>query len=273
MVDAFIADNDEFQVIRNDKIAFDTNAPSVQMLPPSTEISVTRNIVFPDLVQAPAYRQNAQTIGGLTSTQCESWSGILPQEWGPDEPNVSPVFPSTAPIQRNLPQELIGTVPSGTTYIDVLIRLTRTTTPPTFLTISSPIMWAPNGQWIQLRGGSCPMEYFVPLVRHCDFVLDGTNVYLRRYQSVRANDFEMDETGGNAYNSWYTQYYGNYANANVLRAIPVVLLDIKGFSGTGNKLPSWGTSPTNSCSWSLLDYSSVYSADIRIRPGIYKPAT
>jgi len=270
MVDAFYADNDEFRVIRNDRVAFDTTAPNVTLLPPSSAIVQTRNITFPNLVQAPAYRQNAQTFGGFTTTHCESWNGLLPQEWGWSEPDVSPVYPSTSPIQRNLPQELIGTVPAGTNYIDVKIRLTRTVTPPTFLTISPPIMWAPSGQWIQLRGGSCPMEYFAPLVRLCEFVLDGTSIYLRRYQSVRANDFPMNQTGGNAYNEWYTQYYGNYANANVLRSIPCVLLDTKGFDGNGNKLPSWGTSPTNSCTWYTIDYSSVYSADIEIRPGRYR---
>jgi hypothetical protein len=273
MVDAFNADNDEFQIIKNDKITFDTNAPSVSLFPDSTKIVQTRQIHFPDLVSGILYfRQGGSGI----SSYCESWSSLMWQEWGYGYSDSSPVVDDftlhgPSPVTRNLPQDWIGSVPSDTDYIDVRVRLRRTKAPPTFMDDSPPFLLFPENQWIYLPGGSCTCELFNPLIRHFDIVREGTNVYLRRYQSV-AYYGEVTDSGSGNENGWTYNagsQYGNYGDAPAGYSRQVVKLDQKS-GGSGTKRAPWADQSDNACSVSSnLDYSSNYDADIEIHPGRY----
>jgi hypothetical protein len=104
MVDAFYADNDRIQVINADDVSFDSDRPSIQLLPESSKLTISRSVVFPNLLSTVSYLQ--RTYG--QNPYCESWSSLMPQEWGPDEPNLNTfqVFPSwslSGPIRRILP--------------------------------------------------------------------------------------------------------------------------------------------------------------------------
>lgn len=270
MVDAFYADSDRFQVINDDDISFDSNRPSIQLLPESSMVSVSMDVTFPNLLSGPAYLQ--RTYGA--TPYCESWSALVPQEWGPDEVNFNPGFVFDV-ATRNLPETLIGSVPSGTDYIDVRARMTRTTSPPVFMQQHPPLVMFQEGQWIGLPGGSCPCEYFVPLARHFDIELRGTSLYLRRFQSVRDNGelFDWNQTPSNEYGWFYSTsptYGASYNGIWTPRATPAVLIEsLGGVLGVNRRAP-WAFNSTGACSVTPPNYTSVYSCEFQIRPGRYK---
>lgn len=279
MVDAFYADNNRIQVIKNDDIAFDNQRPSVQLLPESAKLTIPKTVTFPTLLSGPAYMQ--RTYSG-TGAICESWSALFPQEWGPDEVNSSPVdgnFPP-GPVEiatRNLPEEFLGTVPTGTDYIDVRAKMTRTQAPPAFMQQAPPAVMFQEGEWIGLPGGSCPCEYFVPLARHFDIVLRGTSLYLRRFQSVRNNGQVMSwGTAPQNNYGWFTTIataHGvSYAGAFTRFGTPAVLIQSLPGTLNANRRAPWAFNSTGACSVTPPNYTSVYSCEFEIRPGRYKPS-
>lgn len=277
MVDSFEAASNNFRVIRDDQIAFDTSYPSLQLFPDSKINISSYSIVFPNMLSSIVYRH----AGGVGfASVCETWSGLLPQEWGPDYPDFSPTAPQfladqNAPPTRNLPRATLATVPAGTDFIDVRARITRTLTPPTFKRISPPLVMFPETQWIQLVSGSCTCEYFAPLIRHFDIRLSGTTIYIERYQSSRNIGQTTTSTDGNTNGLNSTQIgsaWGNYTNAPAYWAADCVFYEQKGLDGVGNKRPPWGSTSSNSCTVGpVVDYTSQYSADFIITPGRYQP--
>lgn len=273
MVDAFYADNNGFRVINDDEISFDSTRPSIQLLPESSKLSISHTVTFPTLLSGPAYLQ--RTYG--TTPYCESWSALMPQEWGPDETDYSPTDSGSSLeiATRNLPETFLGTVPAGTDYIDVRAKMTRTQTPPSFMQQHPPQVMFKEGEWIGLPGGSCPCEYFVPLARHFDIELRGTSLYLRRFQSVRDNGVNFSWGSGpqNTY-GWFTTiataYGASYTGAFTRYGTPAVLIEsLGGVLGVNRRAP-WAFNSTGACSITPPDYTSVYSCEFEIRPGRYK---
>lgn len=134
MLSGFFLDNNHFQVIRNDDVSFDTDRPSVELFPANTQIVKSGfQIEFPGFFQAYAYYRAAPS--GFS--ECELWTTVFWQEWGPDEAfHNEEYFPGApqnstpGPTTRNLPRILLGYVPAETNFLDVRVKLTRTTTPP-----------------------------------------------------------------------------------------------------------------------------------------------
>jgi hypothetical protein len=285
MVDSFVAESDQFVVVRDDKVSFDTAHPSLMRLPPSTHIDLTgHTITFPSYLQKKAYYRNGRFP---SESICELWATLVWQEWGPNEVDYNEsVLAPTLPTTRNLPRVLLGTVPAETTYLDVQVNLTRTTTPPASWGIEIPLLLFKEGEWIALPGGSCPTELIGDVaVRHFNIVRDGNSIYLDRYMSVRnastalapggfaqadlrpvggqngwnssmniaelSNGRMSDDTGG----PWGSNYYIN------------TLIQRKGFDTSGNKRPGGGT---NTCSGNWPDLTTVLTGDISIVPCIYK---
>lgn len=281
MVDAFYADNNRIQVINSDDISFDSSRPSIQLLPESSKLSLSRTVTFPNLLATPSYLQ--RTYG--SAPYCESWSAPIPQEWGPDETNTSPtIFPNngwalSGPVTRNLPEEYLGAVPAGTDYIDVRARITRTQSPPVFMQQFVPPTMFAEGFWFSLPGGSCPCERFDPMARHFDIVLRGTSLYLRRYQSVtnRGIPINYPDTSPGSSFGWFTNagptWSNTYNNAPSRYGTPAVLMDSGFGSINENRRAPWANNSTNPCAVYTVDYTSVYSCEFEIHPGRYKPAT
>jgi hypothetical protein len=276
-MDGFYADNGRIQVIKDDDIAFDSDRPSIQLLPESSKLTISHTVTFPTLLAGIAYLQ--RTYG--STPYCESWSSLIPQEWGPDEVDFSPTNQQGNVATRNLPETLIGSVPAGTDYIDVRARMTRTQSPPSFMQQTPPLVMFQEGQWIGLPGGSCPCEYFVPLARHFDIELRGTSLYLRRFQSVR-NSGENFNWGNNANvaNSygWFTNASpitgsSPYQGAKVNLGTPAALIQTRSGSNSVNRRAPWAWNSTGACSITHPNYASVYACEFEIIPGRYKPGT
>jgi len=281
MVDSFTADGDDILVIRNNKVAFSTNAPSITLFDDAYKIvSAGVQVSFPNLYSTIYYvcGNPLNNPGANNQPYCETWSALLAQEHGYGRvdyfPSAGQMAVDNIPIQVNLAQILLGFVPAGTDYIDVRARLTRTINPPTFYkTISPPVKFFAETQWIHLLGGSCVCEFMYPLIRQFDVVMEGTAIYLRRYQSVANPGVQSTSTSGNTNTGVFTQQgasWGNYANAPVFNASRVVFFESKGPDANGNKRPPWGSTSLNSC-WtgSVIDYQSLYNVDLIITPGKY----
>lgn len=273
MVDSFTAESNRFRVVRSDKTAFDTAAPSFQIFN-TGRIQDTIDVVFPDLFSNLFYFSN--TASG-DRTYCESWSSLMPQEWGPDEPNVSPGVSSTASIQRTLPRLTLGSVPAGTNHLNIRVRLRQTKTPPSFYSDEPPRVYAPYNQWITLIGGSCTCEGLgTNIKRHFDVVLSGTTLYLDRYQSVSNIGYAFTSSSNPGNRGWITNQpnqgaaSGAYDNAPFGMGVHVVLLDQKGPNTDGTKFAPGAPNSSNPCSTaSNLDYESIFSVDFDIQPGRY----
>lgn len=278
---------------RDGHIVFDTNHKSVNLFPDAYNITRTVaggnpiTIEFPELLKANAYFRFGEGFYSGGRTACRSYTTLLYQEWGPDFPNADdwwfpgnpgePGQPNLTSNFRNLPQTYIGSVPAGTDYIDVRVRLSNTVVP-------SPIMEVPifpilqTDQWTNLPGGSCPIELRSPLSRLFEFKRVGNDVYLRRYQSVyRGQQIPWIPGNNDDRTSGWT--YGASA-ANTAAYLPSTIssggsmkidlgrlayqLEYKPDDTNGNKR-RFGT---NACS--LVDtsnYRSVWSGDLIIRPG------
>ena len=124
-----------------------------------------QSVAFPDLVKDNAYY----------------WKGVHVAPSSNTETAASYI---TAPGQETaLADILLGTVPGGTDYLDVKATITRTVNPTAMFGDTLPPV-IPTGKAIQLIGGSCLLEENASLTRGFAIILSGTNVYLRRYQSV-----------------------------------------------------------------------------------------
>lgn len=288
------------QITKNDKIVFDTNAKSVQLFPTSSRIVLSNySIAFPDLIQSTAYHRYTGAFIGGGQSYCESWSTFLQQEWGPNEVNHSEQYLSAGsavnvagPTTRNLPQTLLGTVPAETDYLDIRVRLTRTVLPAVMWDTSRPYVLFQEGEWINLPGGSCPTEMYQPMLfRHFDIVKEGTNVYLRRYQSVGNKgtytnvmpsggpiiSSDANVSGGwtvrNLNTSWPNAPGTSGSYPPIGLAWLGVLTNVKGPDLNGNKRSA--SNGTNPCLIAGKDISfpnmaSTYTGDIIIHPGRYQ---
>lgn len=275
MVDSFTAESNRFRVVRSDKTAFDTSAPSFQIFN-TGRLQFTQNVVFPDLLSNLFYFRTGNN-GPPATSYCESWSSVMPQEWGPDEPDVSPGISSTASIQRNLPRITLGSVPSGTNHLNIRARLRQIKTPPSYFGDEPPRVYMPYNQWITLIGGSCTCEGLgTNMKRHFDVVLSGTTLYLERYQSVNNIGAPFTSTSNGSTSGWITNLpndgaaSGSYNNSPFGMGLHAVLLDRKGPDASGTKFAPWGANSSNPCSTaSNLDYESIFSVDFDIQPGRY----
>jgi len=283
MVDYFEASGNEFLVVKNDDIVFDTDRPSVNLFPDSTKIAYTGGVDFPDLFSTTIYLNRS-----TGTTYCESYSALIWQEWGPNEVDFNETTATgSQPTTRNLPRTYLGTVPADTDYLDVRATLTRTIVPPPFFTMYPPVVMFKEGFEIDLKGGSCPCEIFAPLIRHFDVVRIGNDIYLERYQSVnfKGNYTAVDAAGTHPWISpgsssgWSNWFRGNgeWSAIRSDAAQLAVRLDTKGPDISGNKRPPWispaGTNPCACPGYGTVaaNFRSFYAGSITIHPGRINP--
>ncbi|KRA42086.1 hypothetical protein [Devosia sp. Root635] len=157
--------------------ALDTSVPMLNLVPSAAITLTDYAISWPDLFSGTIFEQVRQTIESPPSVfndyfGCSTWIGLVEQEWGPSEPSP-----------RTLADISLGTVPAGTDYLEIWVNLSRTVNPAKILDLALASNF-PEGEWVKLDGYSCVVEEFGGVARQFEFVLDGTSVKLRRYQSV-----------------------------------------------------------------------------------------
>lgn len=249
----------------NGRTAFDTRVPMLNLVPAGAIALSGYAISWPDLWSGTYYAQSRQTSGISEFHGCTTWIALVEQEWGPAEP---------AP--NNLPDIVLGSVPAGTDYLEIWVRLTRTQVPAKMLDLSLASNF-PEGAWVKLDGYSCVVEELMGVARQFEFVLSGTTVLLRRYQSVNKN-------GGVLPN--YMRFNGaeGIGNRGYFYAGPNAPEDVSKMLIHGQKIDdkrslnapthrpadkTAGSSNNDPCSMSHagISYASTWSGDILIKPG------
>lgn len=165
-----------FLVEQAGRVALDSDAPMMNLVPDSAISLVGYDISWPDFWSGVIFGQGRQTVTFPPGDYfaCNTWVGIVEQEWGP-----------TRPSPHNLPDIVLGAVPTGTNYLEVWVNLTRTVVPAKIfdLTLSGVF---PESSWVKLEGGSALVEELMGVARLFEIVIVGTNAVLRRYQSVNS---------------------------------------------------------------------------------------
>lgn len=220
------------------------------------QFTVTPTFSYDDIIKDNAYYWSfaAATPPAISTEYGIGYITAVPQEWGPGGPNV-------------LSDTLLGTVPSGTDYLDVAAVISRTVNPSQLLGDALSPMF-PQGKQMRLLGGGLVIEQAADFVRSMEVVLSGTNVYLRRRQSY-ANDSTLESrwsltnnAGDNGALTWGSQ-----------KGYPVSVI-----SGSGNHnhlgaSPLWQRGSANQlASIPLADttnFLSTYAATLVITPGYF----
>ncbi|WP_127142831.1 hypothetical protein [Pelagibacterium montanilacus] len=198
------------------------------------------------------------------------------------------------PEERVLEEISLGEVPSGISYLDVRINITRTKAPHPYLNDPVPPLVA-DGEWVHLPGGSCLVEATAIWRRLFEVVLDGNQVKLRRYQSVApVTDEEesihfnrgysglsgagQDPWGQSSYTRWGWTFGSSDWQSGTRLGHAAAHIQTKEFStNPGHGVPGYGGKHirrTNRCSIdnSAHDFSSTYAGTIVIRPGYIRGA-
>src|SRR5690606_8744154 len=128
-------------------------------------LSVNRTVSFPDFTKFANYAyQRVSASSGNPPPWALSGSGDACQ-----------TVTMIAPGEQQIAGVVVGTVPAGTNYIDVRVRVTRTKNPTTLLDQQVPMLLA-SGQWVSLPGGSCLIESTPIWRRLFNVELSGTSV-------------------------------------------------------------------------------------------------
>lgn len=254
-------ENGNMVIESNGVTRFSTTSPLMNLVPDAAIQLSNYSIAFPDLWKGVIYHQTRRTTFSGDLFGCSTWVGLVEQEWGPDK--ASP---------NTLSDIVLGTAPAGTDYLDVMVNLTRTVVPDKRfdMDIRAGIV---EGQWIKLEGGSCMVEGQGPLRRLFEIILVGTDVVLRRRQSVTANGEVNRITGGASINPKVFYFPGTNAPQDSGKLASYgELIQQRGESGGDTHRPAGyesGSSNNTECSRSLSgkSYASTWTGSLIITPG------
>lgn len=242
-------------ITKDGRLVFDTARPLMNLVPSASITLTSKAISWPTVLSGAIYYKYRYTpFFGPDQFANASFAGLIEQEWGPGEAG-----------SFELADEVLGTVPDGTDYLDVRVNLTNTTVPAGWfdLTMRSNI---PAGEWVKLEGGSCLIEGFPGFRRLFEIVLSGTDVLLRRYQSVTADgpiqrlgSFGTGNVSGYVAGTSAPTASGKYATFGAL-------IQTRGPSASGSD-SSWNPGGANASSTTPPSYASTWTGDIIITPG------
>ncbi len=160
----------------------DSEARSVSLIHEEA-ITWAGSFSFPNFVYGTRiYDYSSGGTGGGPPFQerCTTYVNLIGQDWGPAESS-----PYT------LADEVLGEVPAGTDFLDVQQLLTWT--PPEQIFTLDVVPLTADGTQTSAVGGSIPCEFWGPIRRLAEVVLVGTEVRLRRYQSVAAGNHRIKQ--------------------------------------------------------------------------------
>lgn len=243
------------------------------LLPEESWLNIPVSITFPDLIKRSAYgysRGSSEPFPGLIlySDGCMTVTTFPAQEWGPNG-----VGDGT--FANDLSEAVLGSVPAGVNYLDVRLFLTRTKAPSRYCGHSAkpsagfeiPTLLSSNQ--VLAEGGSALVEAIGPLRRAIWIGRKGTDVVLRRYQSVNEpNAVQYPTTWVTGSDTIGWSHHGgsgsdkpNFAWVNQEKL---------GSNNDGARPRA--RSGSDACSLTdTSDFSSTYSGTVIIRPGYIAP--
>ena len=252
--------SNRLQIIKGTRTAFDTDAPGVRLYPDGELVITTQPIEFPNLWSGYIYTTFAVTspVTGITTRGCTTYLSPVEQEWGPSEPSP-----------RNLPDIVLGAVPTGTDYLEVWLNMDHTVEPAPVLGSLPVITMLKKNEEVKLEGGAIQLESYSGIRRMVEFLVVGGNAVMRRTQSTFDGGTNISRAtppvSSFSANSQYF-YSGTNAPNNSGKFAALGALIEKKTSKTNNLYPN----SSQACSMSTsLSYYSKWEGTIRIVPGSY----
>lgn len=239
----------EVVIIKDGSVRLDTGLELMHLISDESFTVSGHSISWPTLSQITYYLWRNF---GLGTYACDSYAAMLAQEYGPGRTN-------------NLAEATIGTVPAGTDYLDVMVNLQRTVTPAGFMDLPMRTDM-PQNQWVKLEGGSCLIEFMNGFRRWFEIVLDGTDVKLRRFQSVTANG---PISGAFPFGNGVTQDMPSRSGLTGSSgpAILGALKDSQGPDAQNHRPFADGVTLQSPCTQAAVSYASTWVGDIIVTPG------
>lgn len=180
----------------SDNLVWADNIKPINLLPDEFTINATIDMVFPNMVTSFNHVRSLvhSTLLDMDLVACTSWGIIQTNlEWGPDE---------SAPY--TLSDQILGTVPFGVNYLDVRVGLIRTVSPGSYLNVAIDNELPEEETF--LPGGSMRLEDTPSWRRSAWIGLSGTNVVLKKWQSVGTGGIiaEISDTRTPGGSGWYS---------------------------------------------------------------------
>jgi hypothetical protein len=250
------------------RLFFDTQAFPVSYVPEAQVVNLTGQVItFPDYRKGDAYGYQIWDSGNADGDPRESGVGVItigPQEWGPNG--------LTPPMTVELPDIVIGTVPTLCDHIWVEVNLTRTTAPSQINGLDIPVAFK-EGTWVNADSGSLLVEYMYPTARMLQFFKsptpngDGTSNLIMRRRMSTVNSNQPFYSGSNVSNASGWTYGGPYGSRKGVPVFPKGTIGPQtDTTGIGYRLAR-GTSGATALLVDTSNYTSVYTGSIRITAG------
>jgi len=235
----------------------------VNLLPEDYWQTLLVTVSFPDFIKGNAYGFSKVEIdapfpSGGTFADVAVITTILPQEWGPAIGGA-----------RNLPDQVLGTVPGECDYIDVRATLSRTQAPSGYIDMTQAGIGGadvPNmvpTQQSLLRGGSCLCESTAIWRRLFAVRLSAGEIILRRKQSVWGGSNGVTWAPGNS-----PTYQGGWTYGGPSGAQDAHFAYFERSRRSAWTLPEPWRGGANGLSLTdTSDYSATWTGSLLIRPG------
>lgn len=255
----------EAQYDTDGRVVWRSDAAPAALLPAANTVTWTGDIAFPDFIKGNAMYFN-WTGPDETGTWAQTWAVVRPGEWGPDKSGV-----------YLLSRTLLGAMPAGANFLDVVVNLTCTHAPDLYLAGSIDFKYGfPEGKSVNLDGGCALLERQNKVwMRMIRVVAIGGGIYLERYQSVKAqsdclapfpgSNWKSDPqvfTTGYDWRDWLVHWTHDGDKSGWL-AYPMSQ-SIGGGTSELNKARGWTFAPSTT---DTSDFSATWHGTITVRPG------
>lgn len=254
------------QLDDNGRLVWRTGASPGFLLPSAYTIGWSGDLDYPDLVKGNAMYMGYTPGGGINPQQSAGvcFARAKAGEWGPSGAGV-----------YLLSRILIGTVPADCNHLNIVANLTCTKTPDLWFFASDFRFGVKEGEDANLDGGAV-IEATIGMRRIYRVRKVGTNVYLERLQSVKAQADCLTpypgigswKTGAQSGTATPLSQWGNVWTDDGDRSGWLVFK--MGQSSGGNNgsdafCERGGNNPPSSAD--ISDFSSTWSGTITVRPG------
>jgi len=196
----------KIEITEGARVTFSTDGTLINLLPTAYDKTGTIAVTFPDFTKDNAYiyRHVGSSLDPVRQEYCRSFVSMLPQEWSGD---LS-----------------LGTVPAEVDFLDVLVKLSRTTNPSNIYGGAMP-KCVPENVWFDMSSASALLERTLGMGRAFTIELNGTDIRLRRQQSCTEPP-EGWEAGNNAGPSGVLYGIESWTYGGA-KGIPIYVIDTK----------------------------------------------
>lgn len=244
-------------------LRFSTETKGLFNKVPSAVITLSNyDVTFPDLEYTVIYylAREIRNIGGTDFVfhGSHSWTQLIPAEYGPSETGL-----------QNIPDIIVGSVPTGTNYLDIRASVEQTVA-PSWLMVSDGFTFAlPTNEALRIEGGSLILSRDFYVRRMVSFHISGTDLILRRRVSVgsRGSNWLNLTTNESTFDRFSTRESNPATNPRAWGSLGTLIdsVEVGGRTITEAKRDGSESSSTDAVA-AGISYSCTYNCDFTITP-------